>query len=224
MRAWRRWSRDVDVRVTSRSIVALLSFVAMTAGCGDKEPLAPSPPAPFAVSTISPAAGLAGQTVNITGSGFLPGAILKFGETPASSNVVASTRISATVPASRGHRRHRRHQSGRPAGNARCGIQHRNSPQRQPNGLARRDPRIVEPGGDLSVDWAVSANNSSSDWIGFLGSLSRYRLSGWVLAIRPERPVRHPDVQGAASVWRYQFRYLLDDGFIDVARAPVTVR
>ena len=170
MRAWWRRSRDVDVRVPSRSIVALLSFVAMTASCGDKDPLAPSPPAPFAVSTISPTAGLPGQTVSITGSGFLPGAILRFGETQASSNVVTSTRISATVPTL-------------PAATVDIVVI---NPDGQQGTLAAAfsieiapsdsrtvsltaSPRIVAPGGDLSVDWAVSVNHSSSDWIGFFG-------------------------------------------------------
>ena len=207
------------------SIVALLSFVAMTAGCGDKDPLAPSPPAPFAVSTISPTAGLPGQTVSITGSGFLPGAILRFGETQASSNVVTSTRISATVPTL-------------PAATVDIVVI---NPDGQQGTLAAAfsieivpsdsrtvsltaSPRIVAPGGDLSVDWAVSVNHSSSDWIGFFGigvPSTGYQegywqyvpngLSGTLMFKAPTQP------------GEYEFRYLLDDGFIDVARAPVTV-
>ena len=209
-----------------RTIVALLSFAAMTAGCGDNEPLAPSPPAPFAVSTISPTAGLPGQTVSITGSGFLPGAILRFGETQASSNVVTSTRISATVPLL-------------PAAIVDIVVI---NPDGQRGTLAAAfsieivpsdsrmvslavSPRIAAPGGDLSVDWAVSVRNSSADWIGLFGigvPSTGYQdgywqyvgngLSGTLMFKAPLQPGED------------EFRYLLDDGFIDVARAPVTVR
>ena len=208
------------------TVVALLSCAAMIAGCGDNEPLAPSPPAPFAVSTISPAAGVPGQTVNITGSGFRPGAILRFGDTQASSNVVASTRISATVPLlpaatvdivvinPDGQR-----------GTLAAAFSIETIPSDSRTVSLAANPRIVAPGGDLSVDWAVSVMNSSSDWIGFFGIAvpsTGYQdgywqyvgngLSGTLMFKAPLQPGED------------EFRYLLDDGFVDVARAPVTVR
>jgi hypothetical protein len=226
MRAWWRWSRDVDVRVTSRSIVALLWFVAMTAGCGDKETLAPSPPAPFAVSAISPTAGLPGQTVSVTGSGFLPGAILTFGETQASSQVVTSTRISATVPTlpaaivdivvinPDGQR-----------GTLAAAFSIEIVPSDSQTVSLTVNPRIVAPGGDLSVDWAVSVNHSSADWIGFFGigvPSTSYQDGYWQYVgngLSGTLMFKAPLQSG-----EYEFRYLLDDGYIDVARAPVTVR
>lgn len=101
------------------SLAAVLSVSAVTAGCGDNEPLGPTPPDPFAVGAVSPTAGFAGQTVTVTGSGFLPGASVTFGETQAVSTVVTSTRISATVPT--------------------LPIHDRNACHRQPNGLAHRE-------------------------------------------------------------------------------------
>jgi hypothetical protein len=208
------------------TVVALLSCVAMTAGCGDNEPLAPSPPAPFAVNTISPTAGLPGQTVSITGSGFLRCAILSFGGTQASSNVLASTRISATVPQlpaatvdivvvnPDGQR-------GTLA--AAFSIEPVSSESRMVSLTA--SPRIVASGGDLSVDWAVSARNSSADWIGFFGigvPSTSYQDGYWQYVgdgLSGTQTFKAPLQPG-----EYEFRYLLDDGFVDVARAPVTVR
>ena len=83
----------------SRLLAGLLLLMATTgAGCGDDEPLAPTPPAPFAVRAILPTTGLPGQTVSIFGSGFQPRATVTFGGLPTGSNVVTNERISTTVP------------------------------------------------------------------------------------------------------------------------------
>ena len=208
------------------SLAAVLSVSADTAGCGDNEPLGPTPPDPFAVSAVSPTAGFAGQTVTVTGSGFLPGASVTFGETQAVSTVVTSTRISATVPTLPGATvdivvRNPDGQQGRLA--AAFTIETLATDNRTVSLTA--SPRIVGPGGSLTVDWTVAASHSALDWIGLFGvgvPSTSYQdgywqyvgtgLSGTLIFSAP------------LQSGEYEFRYLLDDGYVDVARAPVTVR
>ena len=212
--------------MSSRLLAALLSLLAITAGCGDNEPLAPTPPAPFAVTAISPAAARPGQTVTVTGSGFLRGAIVTFGGTQTLSNVVGSTSISATVP---------------PLPAATVDVYVRNPDGQQgtlaaaftvetaaidnPTVSLTASPRIVDAGGELTVSWTVSGSHSSLDWIGFFGvgvPSTGFQEGYWEYvgtSLSGTLTVRAPFQSG-----EYEFRYLLDDGYIDVARAPVTVR
>jgi hypothetical protein len=208
----------------NRSFAALLSLMTITAGCGD-EPLTPTRREPFAVSAISPAASVPGQIVTITGSGFVPGAIVLFGGTQAFSNLVSSTRIIATVP---------------PHDAATVDVEVRN-PNGQRGTLAAgftietvvidnrtvsltATPRSVEPGGELTVDWAVSGSHSPLDWIGLFRvgvPSTSYQDGYWKYVengLSGTLMFNAPPQSG-----EYEFRYLLDDGYIDVARAPVTV-
>ena len=207
-------------------LAAFLSVSVVNAGCGDHEPLGPTPPGPFAVSAVSPTAGFSGQTVTVTGSGFLPGAFVTFGGMQAFSTVVTSTRISATVP---------------PLPAATVDVEVRN-PDGQRGTLAAAfkietvainnptvsltaSPRVVEPGGELTVGWTVSGSHSSLDWIGLFGvgvPSTNYQDGYWEYVgngLSGTLMFRAPFPSG-----EYEFRYLLDDGYIDVARAPVTVR
>jgi hypothetical protein len=211
----------------SRSLLGLLLLMATTAaGCGDNEPLAPTPPAPFAVRAILPTAGLPGQSVSIIGSGFLPGAIVTFGGLQTVSNVVTNERISATVPALPPGPvdvvvRNPDGQRGTLA--AAFAIEATSTDNRTVSLTA--SPRTVEPGGELTVSWTVSVRASSLDWIGLFGSgvpSTSYQDGFWQYVgngLSGTLVFRAPFQAG-----EYEFRYLLDDGFIDVARAPVTVR
>ena len=214
----------------SRLLAGLLLLMATTgSGCGDNEPLAPTPPeppAPFAVSAILPTAGLPGQTVSILGSGFQPGVLVTFGGLPTFSNVVSSERISATVPTL-------------PAGTVDVVVQNPDGHRGTLSGAfsieavstdnrtvsLTASPRTVEPGGELIVSWTVSARPSSLDWIGLFGSgvpSTSYQEGFWQYVgngLSGTLVFRAPSQAG-----EYEFRYLLDDGYVDVARAPVTVR
>ena len=84
-------------------------------------------------------------------------------------------------------------------------------------------PGVVAPGGELRVSWTAPGGQSFLDWIG----LFRVGDSNfdWI---------DYQYTDGATTgtqTWRaptqggqYEFRYLLDDGYVDVARSsPVTV-
>ena len=226
---WRTPSRDVQEAsrcARPRGCSPRCSLWAMTAGCGDKEPLAPTPPALFAVRSVSPTAGVPGQTVTVTGSGFLPGAILTFAGIQAFDNVVTSAHISATLPRV-------------PAGIVTVGVINADGqratltaaftvqlPTTETQVVSFTvSPRVVAPGGELSISWAVSSPHSSADWIGLFGvdiPMTSFQegywhnveagLSGTALFRAPLQPGED------------QFRYLLDDGYVDIARTPVTIR
>jgi hypothetical protein len=86
-------------------------------------------------------------------------------------------------------------------------------------------PNLVASGGQLTVSWVASSGQSRSDWVGFfkVGYPSTTYQSGWWQytdgAASGTLTLSAPTQPG-----EYEFRYLLDDGFIDVARSsPVTV-
>ena len=87
------------------------------------------------------------------------------------------------------------------------------------------DSSVVVPGGRLSVSWEAPNRQPRNDWIGLFKvedpneayesgwwSYTSGQPSGTLFLNEPSRP------------GQYQFRYLLDDDYIDVARAVVTVR
>jgi hypothetical protein len=83
----------------------------------------------------------------------------------------------------------------------------------------------VAPGSQLSVSWVAPGGRSTGDWIGFfrVGSPSTTYLQGWWDYTNAARSgtftFNAPDQPG-----EYEFRYLVDDGFVDAARSgPVTV-
>ena len=76
-------------------------------------------------------------------------------------------------------------------------------------------PRIVEPGGELTVGWTVSGSHSSFDWIGLFGvgvPSTGYQDGFWEYVgngLSGALMFRAPFQSG-----EYEFRYLLDDGYV----------
>lgn len=81
-------------------IVSLLALAGMTLGCTKGSPSGPSQ-SQLAVFGISPKTGSIGGSplVQITGTGFQPGATVTLGTTATNVSVVSSTTITATAPA-----------------------------------------------------------------------------------------------------------------------------
>ena len=173
------------------------------------------------MTAISPSTGstVRPTPVKINGTGFLPGATVTIDAIAASVNIVTSTMITAIVPA-------------RAAGPADVVVTN-------PGGSGGVLPaaftysfeepftvtsstHAVDAGGQMSVSWRAPAARAR-DWVAVFRVGGTYdddwwdhtngATSGTLTVTAPTRP------------GQYEFRYLLDDGFIDVARSsPVTVR
>ena len=208
--------------------VLLLAFAIGCAACDGGSPSGPSmapsvPSAPGALSVtaISPSTGstVRPTPVTISGTGFLAGATVTISAVAASVTVVTSTMITAIVPA---------HAAGpadvvvtNPGG----------SMGRLPAAFAYslEEPFTVTPstdtvdaGGQLSVSWTAPAARAG-DWLALFRVGANYEDDWWgdtKGATAGTLTVSAPTRPG-----QYEFRYLLDEGFIDVARSrPLTVR
>jgi hypothetical protein len=201
--------------------ISLLGLVAVSAGCS-KSPSAPAPVAPvaaFSVAAVLPTGGLNGESVRVIGTGFLAGAGLTLDGVAATVTSVASTVITATTPA---------HGAGRvdvvvtnPGGQSRTlsgGYTY------DVVTLTASSNRVTA-GSQLSVTWEAPAGRSKSDWVGLLkvGRLSTTYAEGWWDYTNGARAGSFT-FSAPVQPGEYEFRYLLDDGFVDVARTgPVTV-
>lgn len=212
--------------MSTRRGVLLLAFAIGFAACDGRSPSGPtslSPTAPGApsVTAISPSTGstVRPTPIMISGTGFFAGATVTIDAVAASVTVVNSTMITAIAPA-------------HAAGPADVVVTN-------PGGLGGVLPAAftysfeepftvtsstdaVDAGGQMSVSWTAPAARAG-DWIAVFRVGGTYdddwwghtngATSGTLTVTAPTRP------------GRYEFRYLLDDGFIDVARSSaVTVR
>ena len=175
---------------------------------------------PLAVTAIVPKTGLMNSTVRISGTGFSPGAIVTVGGKAANTLVINSTLITATTPAN-------------DAGTVDVVVTNPSGQSAQLAGgftyevvTLSVSSTVVAPGGQLTVSWVAPGGRSAVDWLGFfkLGDPSTNYESGW-----------WDYTNGATSgtfvltaptqAGQYEFRYLLDDGYVDVARStPITVQ
>ena len=169
---------------------------------------------PFAITSISPNAGSSGSVVRITGTGFLTGAVVTFDGVAATTSSITPTVITATAPD---------HPTGEvdvvvanPGGHTTMVSQ----------GFRYATPTLtvatteVRSGQDLIVSWAVPGPTSALDWIGLfhVGSANQeYLDSHWIYtggATTGTHRFFAPSAPG-----QYEFRYLLDDGYIDIVRS-----
>ena len=213
---------------THRGVLLLTFAIALTA-CDGRSPSGPTPlpsaapgapPAPT-VTAISPSTGSTARPtlVTISGTGFLPGAIVTVDAMAMRVQAVSSTTITAIVPT-------------HAAGPADVVVI---NPGGSTGTLAAaftyyfEEPFTVTPstdavdaGGEISVSW-TAPGAQPRDWLALFKVGADYdddwwdhtngETSGTRTLIAPTRP------------GRYEFRYLLDDGFVDAARSsPVTVR
>ena len=170
---------------------------------------------PFAITSVSPAAGLYTDAVVITGSGFLPNAIVRFGDVRGTLAAFTATALQVIVP---------EHAPGavdltvtNPGGQ--CAVAEHGFVYESVSIAA--DASTVVARGLLSVTWAAPKGRSALDWIAFLRvndpnsdglgwwDYTRGATSGTLTLAAPANP------------GQYQFRYLVNDSYTDVARSPI---
>ena len=211
-------------RIFVRAVIAMA--LAMNLGC-DKSPAAPTPPATPAlaaltVTAVSPTSGPTNfaSELRVAGTGFLYGAALTLDGVAARVTSVTSTVITAMTPV-------------HAAGTVDVVVTNPGGQSAALTGAYTFEVisisltagvNLVTPGGQLTVSWVAPSGRSGSDWIGLfkVGLPSESYENGWWQytngAASGTLTLSAPTQPG-----EYEFRYLLDDGFIDVARSPVTV-
>jgi hypothetical protein len=212
--------------------IFLLVFVQGLAGCNRSNsldtPFVPSPPAPpttpptisnLAVTAVEPKNGLSGSQVHISGSGFSSGATVTLGGIATNVFVANSTLITATVPA---------------GGTGTVDVVVTNTSGESATlagGFTYEvvtltvSATVVEPGGQLSVSWVVPIRRFGDDWIGLFkvgDPNTNYENSWWRYTNDPTSGTF--TLNAPTEPGEYEFRYLLNDGYIDAGRStPVTV-
>lgn len=197
-------------------------------GCDSSPGVSPrfTPPS-LAVQFVTPTSGPPGTPLTISGTGFLSGAMVSVGGVDAANVVrVSELVITATAPP---------HDAGsvdvvvtNPGGERStltAGFSYP-MPPGPVTGVAASltvRPTVVATGGQLQVDWAISGPGFD-DWIGIFrvgdsnfGYLDYQYTNGRTTGTQTWAAPSQPG--------QYEFRYLPNDGYTDVARSvPVTVQ
>lgn len=209
--------------------VWLLAFAIGLAACDGRSPSGPTsvPPAAsgapgaLGVTAISPSRGstVRPTPVTISGTGFLAGATVTIDVMALRVTVVNSTTITAIAPA---------HAAG-PAdvvvtnpGGAGGTLTAAFTYTLEGPFTVTSSTDVVDAGGEMSVSWSAPTARTG-DWIALIKvggiydddwyGLTNGETSGTRTVTAPMRP------------GLYEFRYLVDEGLLDVARSsPVTVR
>ena len=209
-------------KITYRGVL-LLAFAIGSAACDGGSPSGPPPPPPAAptVTAISPSTGstVRPTPVTISGTGFLFGATVTVDATALSVTVVDSTTITAIVPAN----------ASGPAdvlvinpGGLRGTLTAAFTYALDEPFTLTPSTNAVDAGGQMSVSWTAPGGRAG-DWIAVVKVGARYdddwygltngATSGTLTLTAPTQP------------GQYEFRYLLDGGFVEAVRSsPVTVR
>lgn len=187
---------------------------------GPTSPPAVGPRAP-AVTAIAPSVGstVRPTSVVITGTGFLPGAVVTLDVIASRVTVVNSTTITAVAPA-------------RAAGPADVVVTNPDGSAGTLTGAftyAVDEPvtvtastDVVDAGGEMHVSWTAPGARSG-DWIA-LFMVGRSYEDDWY-GVTNGAPSGTHTVTVPTRPGQYEFRYLVDESYSDVARSrPVTVR
>jgi len=203
----------------------LLALVGLMVACEQPTPSRPTPLPPVtapSVAAITPTTGSAEIPVLVTirGSGFLAGATVTLDAVATDVTVIDGTTITAMTPVHgpgtvdvvvtnpAGH-------SGRLTGGFTY-ISHRYT--------ITSSTSTVVTGGQLSVSWTVPVGGAF-DWVGLfhVGEPSTNYESGW-WQYTDGAPSGTVTLQAPTTPGQYEFRYLLNDGYVDAVRSsPVTV-
>jgi hypothetical protein len=206
--------------------LSLAAFAIALAACDGRSPSGPTPPPPVApsaltVTAISPSTGSTARPtpIMISGTGFLAGATVTVDVMALSVKIVNGTTITAIAPA---------HAAGpvdvvvtNPGGlGGTLAAAFTYSLEGPFTVTASTD--AVDAGGEMSVSW-MAPGARVGDWIALFKVGGSYEDDWYGLtngATFGTQAVNAPTRPGL-----YEFRYLVDDGFLDVARSsPVTVR
>ena len=204
----------------------VLVLLATGAGCGEpSNSQSISGPSlhvqPLTVNGISPPTGITHHPhlITFSGTGFRSGASVTFGGVPGTQVNVATAVLMAAFP------------PVHDPGTVDVVVTNPNGQRATlPSAFSFHPVTItanpsVAPGQQLTVSWVASGRATQPfDWIGLFtqGASNVAYLEGWwdytngatagTMTFAPRAP------------GEYEFRYLLDDGYDDVARVPVSVR
>ena len=216
---------------THRRVLVLAFAIGFTACDGrspsgptpsEPTPLPPAAPAPPSVTAISPSTGSTARPtpVTISGTGFLAGATVTVDALALNVTVVNSTTITAIAPA---------HAAGavdvvvtNPSGSGGMLTAAFTYSFEEPF-MVTPSTDLVDAGGRMSVSWSAPAAQPR-DWITLSRVGQSYDDNDWYGVTNGARSgtltLTAPTQPG-----QYEFRYLLDDGFLAAAHSrPVTVR
>jgi len=209
------------MRLHPRWLPVAASTLLLFAACNDR-PTGPSPipasSAALAIATVSPAEGFAGQRILVSGTGFVAGATLTLGGLPAGDLSAGPASLAGTIPPN-------------PGGPVDVVVTNPDGRSATRTGgftyltvSLTVSANAVRPGEPLSVSWAAPGRRAGSDWIGLfgVGVPSTTFEDGWWDYTGSASGTMTLTAPGRAG--DYEFRYLLDDGYFDVARAAVAVR
>ena len=206
--------------------VSLLALAIGFVACDGRSPSGPTALSPAgasvpSVTAISPSTGSTARPtpITISGTGFVPGATVTVDVVAMRVTVVNSTTITAIVPA-------------RAAGCADVVVTN-------PGGSGATLPaaftysfdepftlvastNVIDAGGQMSVSWIAPAGRAG-DWVAVFRVGRSYEDDWYGLTNGTTSGTR--TLTAPTQPGQYEFRYLVDDGFLDVARSsPVTVR
>jgi len=208
----------------SRWLPLAASTLLLAAACNDR-PNAPSPvpgstSPPLVITSISPSQGLVHDRVFVNGSGFAVGATIAVDGQPASYVSVGAASVSGLFPP-------------HPPGPVDVVVTN-------PDGRSATLPAgftyvsvslsvsraTVRPGEPIAVSWTAPGRRpASDDWIGLYaaGVPSETFLDDglWQYTASESGSLTFT---APGAVGDYEFRYLPNDGYADVARAAVAVR
>ena len=204
-------------------VVLILSVISLACDrpppTGLVAPSPPAPPAPLAVRAVVPNTGPANSAVEvrILGTGFQPGATVTLGVAATNVSVISTTFITATTPLHSG---------------ATADVVVTN-----PDGLSATltagytydvvslsvSSTVVTAGSAMTVSWVAPGARSAWDWVGLFKIGDPNGIYGWYEYTKGAASGTF-ELTAPAQPGRYEFRYLLDDGYVDVARSrEVTV-
>ena len=168
---------------------------------------------------VVPNAGPANSSVEvrILGTGFQPGATVTLGVAATNVSVISTTLITATTPL-------------HPGATADVVV---TNPDGQSAILTAGyiydvvslsvSSNIVTAGSAVTVSWVAHGPRSQWDWVGLFRVGNSNQMYGWYDYTKGATSGTHA-LTAPAEPGRYEFRYLLDDGYVDVARSTeVTV-
>ena len=223
-------------RFFARALIVCVFAVLSSSGC-ERSPASPStftsppstptqtstPPQPAAltVSALSPAVGLIGDVVRVMGTGFVAGATVTLDGKPARVTNTTSAFIVAITPA-------------HPVGEVDVSV---TNPDGQSSTLARgfayeivmlkASADTIAAGAEpLTVSWTAPKGRPLWDWVALIkvGESTGTYAKGW-WEYTGGAALGALTMSAPAEPERYEFRYMLDDGFTEAARSsPVTVR